>query len=72
MPCRAVPSDERADAGLTDLAAVDVVVVPAVGVADIGSLTRASPPAGNGRYGADQGHELDLEAMSSPWQAHAA
>jgi hypothetical protein len=36
----AAPGDERTDAQLTDLAAVDVVVVTAVGVEDVG----ASPP----------------------------
>lgn len=32
----AAPGDERTDAQLTDLAAVDVVVVTAVGVEDVG------------------------------------
>lgn len=51
----AAPGNERADAQLTDLAAVDVVVVTAVGVADVGALTRMSALAAGGRYGVDQG-----------------
>lgn len=40
----AAPGDERADAQLTDLAAVDVVVVTAVGVEDVGALTALPVP----------------------------
>jgi hypothetical protein len=50
----AAPGDERADAQLTDLAAVDVVVVTAVGVEDLGALTGSSALAADGRYGVDQ------------------
>ncbi|MFJ4535384.1 hypothetical protein ACIP39_05365 [Streptomyces tibetensis] len=50
----AAPGDERADAQLTDLAAVDVVVVTAVGVEDIGALTGSSALAADGRYSVDQ------------------
>lgn len=47
--------DKRADAQLTDLAAVDVVVVAAVGVEDVGALTGSSAAlAADGRYGVDQ------------------
>lgn len=39
LPCSVPPGGERADAQLTDLAALDVVVVTAVGVEDVGALT---------------------------------
>lgn len=38
----AAPGDERADARLTDLAAVDVVVVTAVGVEDVRAMPGSS------------------------------
>jgi hypothetical protein len=62
----AAPGDERADAQLTDLATVDVVVVTAVGVEDVGALTGSSPLAADGRYGVDQGQELgDVVAVGT-------
>lgn len=38
----AAPGDERTDDQLTDLTAVDVVIVTAVGVEDVGVLTGSS------------------------------
>ncbi|WP_416983945.1 hypothetical protein [Streptomyces sp. T028] len=59
----AAPVDERADAQLTDLAAVDGVVVTAVGVEDVGALTGSSVFAADGRYGVD--HEPWLTSSAS-------
>lgn len=58
LPC-SVPrrGNERADAQLTDLATVDVVVVTAAGVQDVGAPTGTSALAADGRYGVDQGQE---------------
>jgi hypothetical protein len=62
----AAPGDERADAQLTGLAAVDVVVVTAVGVGDAGALTGSSALAADGRYGVDQGQALgDVVAVAT-------
>jgi hypothetical protein len=62
----AAPGDERADTQLTDLAAVDVLVVTAVGVEDVGALTGASALAADGQYGVDQGQELaDVVAVAT-------
>lgn len=38
--------------------AVEVVVITAVGVEDVGALTGSSALAADGRYGVDQGQEL--------------
>lgn len=54
----AAPGDEWADAQFTDLAVVDVVVVTAVGVGDVGALTGSSALAADGRYGGDQGQKV--------------
>lgn len=62
---RAAPGHERADAQLTDLAALDVVLVTAVGAGDVGALTGSSALAADGRYGPPAGHPGAEASLSS-------